>query len=259
MKIHIAINGQQAGVFTIEQARAALANGALLPNDLAWHDALSEWTPLSSIPEIQLSTPPPVPAPASIPPVPNPAPIPDKPLATLENMPATQPSAVPTLNTLRLDNSQNPAHSQPVTHSEERPRPRISSSIEEERKIEEQTEAEEQKSPKANWLGVFSFILALFGILIVWVPLLGLIFFGSFLSSFFGARGQGQDLVNIISLVFKQNPEPFFGGLFSLLGMAMSFPDSDSRKVMDVAYVARMLSIIGLITVAVLGVMAANS
>jgi len=63
-------NGQQTGPFTIEQIRAAIASGSVKPDNLAWHDGLPNWTPLSSISEIQGAAPPPVPIPASMPPIP---------------------------------------------------------------------------------------------------------------------------------------------------------------------------------------------
>ena len=163
MKIYIAKNGQQTGPFTIEQVRASIANATVSLSDLAWHEALSGWVPLSGIPELQLSTPPPVPATASTPPVPIPAPVPGKPLGTPQNPPASKPQSNEHSAFLESPTWQTPPDSQPVA----RPPSRISSSVDREREMEKQNDA---AAPlKANGFDVASFICSLFGILVVWV------------------------------------------------------------------------------------------
>jgi len=87
MNIYIVKNGQQTGPFAIEQIRDAIASGSVSPSDLAWHDGLPNWIPLSSIPEMQLAVPPPVPAPR---PVPAAAPVPQN---ILQDPQPAQPSA----------------------------------------------------------------------------------------------------------------------------------------------------------------------
>ena len=70
MQIHIGRNNQQLGTFSTEQVLSGLASGQFLPTDIAWHDGLGDWEPLSSL--AALSAPPPSPvvaaAPAAAPP-----------------------------------------------------------------------------------------------------------------------------------------------------------------------------------------------
>ena len=78
MQIHLARNGQQLGQYSIEEINRKLADGTLLPTDLAWHQGATGWAPVSSIagvtsPSGPGSTPAPVappPPPAAPPPRP---------------------------------------------------------------------------------------------------------------------------------------------------------------------------------------------
>ena len=45
-------NGQQLGPFTLEEINRQLSEGAIIASDLAWHEGLSEWVPLTSIPGV---------------------------------------------------------------------------------------------------------------------------------------------------------------------------------------------------------------
>ena len=66
MKIHITKDGQQYGPFTLAQVNTALAGGELSPDDLAWHEGLTEWIILAAVdgvvaPHPSRSMPPPPP------------------------------------------------------------------------------------------------------------------------------------------------------------------------------------------------------
>lgn len=50
MQIFIQHQGQQCGLFTVDQVRANLANRIYQLTDLAWHEGASGWLPLSTIP-----------------------------------------------------------------------------------------------------------------------------------------------------------------------------------------------------------------
>jgi|694.fasta_scaffold90399_4 hypothetical protein len=70
MQIHVGRNNQQLGTFTAPQILDGLASGQFLPTDLAWHEGLGDWQPLSRLealsatPEVPvISAPPPVPQP----------------------------------------------------------------------------------------------------------------------------------------------------------------------------------------------------
>ena len=67
MQIFIQHQGQQTGPFPIEQVRAGLADGTYQPTDLAWHEGAPEWLPLSAVPGINDSSPPPLTGPGSPP------------------------------------------------------------------------------------------------------------------------------------------------------------------------------------------------
>lgn len=67
MQIFIQHQGQQTGPFPIEQVRAGLADGTYQPTDLAWHEGAPEWLPLSAVPGISDSSPPPLTGPGSPP------------------------------------------------------------------------------------------------------------------------------------------------------------------------------------------------
>ena len=49
MQIHISRGENQSGPFTLEQVQDYLAQGILLPDDLAWHDGLEGWIPLPQV------------------------------------------------------------------------------------------------------------------------------------------------------------------------------------------------------------------
>ncbi|MDD2708272.1 MAG: DUF4339 domain-containing protein [Verrucomicrobiae bacterium] len=51
MQILINRNGQQFGPYTPEECAVYLSDGTLLPDDLAWHEGLSEWFPLIKLVE----------------------------------------------------------------------------------------------------------------------------------------------------------------------------------------------------------------
>ena len=52
MMITISRDGQQFGPYTLEDARAHLASGALLATDLAWYEGAPDWMPLDQVPGI---------------------------------------------------------------------------------------------------------------------------------------------------------------------------------------------------------------
>jgi len=47
MQVHIDRNGERFGPYSEEDINAYLANGTLLLTDLAWHEGLPAWVPLS--------------------------------------------------------------------------------------------------------------------------------------------------------------------------------------------------------------------
>jgi hypothetical protein len=49
MDIYITKDGNRLGPFSIEEARRQRANGTILNSDLAWHQGLPAWVPLSEI------------------------------------------------------------------------------------------------------------------------------------------------------------------------------------------------------------------
>ncbi len=53
MQIHLGRNGQPLGVFSIEQVLGGIRSGQLLPTDIAWHEGLQDWQPLSSLTVLQ--------------------------------------------------------------------------------------------------------------------------------------------------------------------------------------------------------------
>lgn len=69
-QFHLAINGQQAGPFTIDELRAHALRGTLGPESLVWKAGMAGWAPAGQVPELApvLSGPPPIPG--SPPPVP---------------------------------------------------------------------------------------------------------------------------------------------------------------------------------------------
>ena len=49
MEIKINRDGEEFGPYTIEQVNELLADGTLLPTDLAWHDPMDTWAELSQV------------------------------------------------------------------------------------------------------------------------------------------------------------------------------------------------------------------
>lgn len=71
MQIHVAVHGQQLGVFELEAVNAQLAEGAI-PADtaLAWYEGCPNWIPVTQVPGVILPSPPATPV--SPPPLPPP-------------------------------------------------------------------------------------------------------------------------------------------------------------------------------------------
>jgi hypothetical protein len=71
MQIHVAVHGQELGVFEREALNARLADGTI-PADtaLAWYEGCPNWIPIAQVPGVIL--PGPTAAPASPPPLPPP-------------------------------------------------------------------------------------------------------------------------------------------------------------------------------------------
>jgi hypothetical protein len=57
MEIHIARDGKQFGPYTISEVNDYLGTGFLKPDDLAWHEGLSDWKPLSNIEGVRAAAP----------------------------------------------------------------------------------------------------------------------------------------------------------------------------------------------------------
>ena len=49
MQVHIDRNGERYGPYSIEEINAYLANGTLLPTNLAWQDGMTDWLPVNQI------------------------------------------------------------------------------------------------------------------------------------------------------------------------------------------------------------------
>ena len=56
MQVYISRDGQQMGPYTLEQVQGYLNQGVLLPDDLAHHEGLKDWIPLSQL-MAQMETP----------------------------------------------------------------------------------------------------------------------------------------------------------------------------------------------------------
>jgi len=52
MQIFIHRDGRQFGPYSADQVRQMLAEGELKPDDLAWHEGLTDWQPLGSLPSV---------------------------------------------------------------------------------------------------------------------------------------------------------------------------------------------------------------
>ena len=53
MDVHIERNGERYGPYNQQDINTYLKNGTLLLTDLAWHEGLSDWVPLSQMPEVE--------------------------------------------------------------------------------------------------------------------------------------------------------------------------------------------------------------
>ena len=84
MQVHIDRNGKRFGPYSIEDINAYLANGTLLPTDLAWQDGMTDWLPLPQVPGVQAGDLPPAP--------PAPPPSPDVPPIITPGGPPPTPS-----------------------------------------------------------------------------------------------------------------------------------------------------------------------
>jgi Domain of unknown function (DUF4190)/GYF domain 2 len=52
MQIHVARDGKELGVFSLEEINRQLASGALRETDLAWHEGAAGWAALSIVPGV---------------------------------------------------------------------------------------------------------------------------------------------------------------------------------------------------------------
>jgi Domain of unknown function (DUF4190)/GYF domain 2 len=52
MQIHVARDGKELGVFSVEEIKRQLAAGTLRETDLAWHEGAAGWAALSTIPGV---------------------------------------------------------------------------------------------------------------------------------------------------------------------------------------------------------------
>jgi len=52
MEIYIHRDGQQFGPYSVEQTRDYIASGNLTPDDLAWHEGVTDWVPLAQVTEV---------------------------------------------------------------------------------------------------------------------------------------------------------------------------------------------------------------
>jgi hypothetical protein len=56
MQIHVARDGKELGVFSLEEINQQLATGTLLATDLAWYEGAAGWAALSTLPGV-ITTP----------------------------------------------------------------------------------------------------------------------------------------------------------------------------------------------------------
>jgi hypothetical protein len=49
MQVHIQRGTEQFGPYSLEEVQAYVASGQFLPDDLAWHEGLADWVPLSTL------------------------------------------------------------------------------------------------------------------------------------------------------------------------------------------------------------------
>ena len=70
MQWYYSENGSQAGPISEEELRGKIAAGSVKPEDLVWHDGMSDWQPLAKTPELASSLAPQVSSPSGPPNVP---------------------------------------------------------------------------------------------------------------------------------------------------------------------------------------------
>lgn len=87
MQIHIGRDNQQLGTFTVQQVLGGLASGQFLPTDIAWHEGLADWQPLSALAILSAEHP------AATPPAAPPLPV--RPQPVFERMRPGQGTAQP--------------------------------------------------------------------------------------------------------------------------------------------------------------------
>ena len=56
-KFFVLVNGEQQGPFSADQLKGYLAIGQFQPTDLAWHEGLPDWKPLTEFPEFRKNAP----------------------------------------------------------------------------------------------------------------------------------------------------------------------------------------------------------
>jgi len=54
MRVYVDRGGVRYGPFSLQQVNACLANGTLLPTDLAWQDGMAGWVPITQIPGVTM-------------------------------------------------------------------------------------------------------------------------------------------------------------------------------------------------------------
>lgn len=63
---HVGRDGQTFGPYSLEQLKAGVDDGTLMPTDLLWHEGMTAWAPASELSEVWPPKPPP-PLPATAP------------------------------------------------------------------------------------------------------------------------------------------------------------------------------------------------
>ena len=76
MQIHVARDGKELGVYSLEEVNRQLAAGSLRLTDLAWYEGAAGWAPLSSVPGVSATS-----APTAVPVSPTVTPTPSTPAA----------------------------------------------------------------------------------------------------------------------------------------------------------------------------------
>ena len=90
MQIHVARDGKQLGIFSLEEINRQLAAGTLNLSDQAWYEGVAGWAALSTVPGVSAAS-----APGSAPQI-SPAPVPGVPM-TLSPQKKTEPLAIMSL------------------------------------------------------------------------------------------------------------------------------------------------------------------